>query len=157
YDKKAEYPKQDIVEAQKLVNAYLTKIGKTSVTFELQIQSGSPLESALGAMEQQQIQRLKGVTVNVVAQTNAVNAATRLTGKFQMTRGGVFGPWPATMKDSFFSTGSLNYGKCNDPALDAALTKGSKSTDFNVQVASYKEAGIAMAKNMCYFPLNNSK
>ena len=156
YSNENVFPKENLKAAQIGVDAYLQKTGQPKLNLVVDVTAGFAVDITLGTLIKANLERVKGVSVTVNPLTNQEAVVKRSNGDFMFTRSGVLGPWPYQMSALFSSTGVADWGKCSDPKLDSSLKAGQSTTDHAKQVQAYADAGVAMAKNQCYWPMSVS-
>jgi peptide/nickel transport system substrate-binding protein len=134
YDKNIGPPKPNIPAAQKLIDSYVADHGGKPVEFTFAIFQ-TAYYSPDAQLLQQQIQRLKNVTMTIDIQANTLLIANFNSGNFQVYPNIPRWNEPAVDMVSTFKTGAAsNYMRYSNPQVDAWLNQLQTSTDQKTRV-----------------------
>ena len=148
YDPDAVFPRQDVAGAQALIDGYLARTGASDVTVTYKLVGGIPVQDQVAQMVQAQVQRVRGLHLQIVP----LEIATYLTdfnkGDFELAVASINGVNPDVLYLYFHSGAAQNYGGYADPATDAALDRARGTPDTAEQLAAYREATKHVAANL---------
>jgi len=147
YDPAARYPTPDVAGAQALIDGYLARTGQSEVRLTYSLVGGIPVQDGVAQMVQAQVQRAKGIRIDI----KALDAAAYLTelnaGNYDLGLASINGVNPDVLYLQFHTGSSQNTGRYSDPATDAALDRARATKDVDGQIAAYKEATRHIAAN----------
>ena len=134
--KKSGFPKFDVKKAKKLVSAYKAKNGG-EFKFDLQTTFDPGVQDVAAEIKRQALK--VGIAVNLPAPVDEAQIVnTALAGK---TDSFLWRNYPGSDPDTlfvWFHSGSVvNFGRINDPVIDAALDQGRVETDPAKRTAIY--------------------
>jgi peptide/nickel transport system substrate-binding protein len=134
YCKCGTFDENNLAQAQKLINAYTSVHGPISITFDV-----ASAITSWGDPVTQELDQLKGVTINEQVQDGATTEAELTSLNYQMIWTGASGADPEPNIYINFITGGTNNAGYSNPQMDAALEKGRSSQDLSVRKAAYDE------------------
>ncbi|WP_214104052.1 ABC transporter substrate-binding protein [Acrocarpospora catenulata] len=152
YDPEAKLPTHDVAEAQRLVDGYLARTGKSEVTIAYKYIGGSAFSDGQAQMIQAMLQQAKGVKVELVSQDYATWFADTQRGDYQLQSFAVSGVNPDQLHNYFFTGASRNTTGYSNPAVDTALEKTRTAAEPAAQTEAYKEATRQLAADAAFQP-----
>lgn len=149
-DATATYPAHDVAGAQALVDDYLRRTGKNTVTLELKILAGNPQGEAQAQMLQAQLQAARGVQVAIIAQDPAVWFADTQRGNFQLQVFGVSGVNLDQLYKYFHTGASGNTTGYSNPDVDRLLEATHATADAEQQLQAYRGVIRVLTETLAY-------
>jgi peptide/nickel transport system substrate-binding protein len=151
---KATYPKQNLPAAQRLLDGYLQKTGQSSVEATFLYVGADPTQQLLVQLYKSQIEKLKGITLNLQGADTATLVTQIGTGGYQISTGALLGAYPDPYLYNTFYTGYLsNSYKYSNPQVDALLDDSRATDDQEKQFDDYKKIQPYLAKDLPYLPI----
>lgn len=146
-DSRGTFPEKDLGQAQKLFDAYLAKVGESSLAVTLSSYAGIPDLELLAQMLQAQLQEIDGLTVDIKAMDSATLAGDRRAGAYQLTLAASLSQHMDALFDVFHSAESLNITGYSNPKVDTALETSRSSNDPDVIAEAYKVVNGEISKD----------
>lgn len=136
YDAGGEWPKFNIAEAQKLIDAYVAEKGK-NVEFTL-ISSDAPANVKIAEFLVASSNKLQKVSAKVQTMPQAQSTTELRNRNYQMIAYAFLGPDPEPQfYDSWHSKGTRNFTGYNNPQVDAALDRARNTADVAARKKEY--------------------
>jgi peptide/nickel transport system substrate-binding protein len=137
-DPSLNFPSADVAKAQALVDPYIAKNGE--INFSMTVSNSPASVQRAQIMQQQQIQRLKGVHMNLKVTTTNGIIADILARNFDMISSVYNGADPEPQfTETVVTKGSRNYTGYSNPAVDQAVADSRAALDGNTRVAALKK------------------
>lgn len=146
-DTSAAYPKLDLGEAQKLFDDYLKRTGKSGETITLSTYAGFPVMEQSSQLLQAQLQKINGLTAQIVPLDAPVLLAKQRQGDFQLLLTTFQSPSRDLLFDLFHTSGAQNTTGYSNPTVDEALNITRSSSDPNEVEKAYETANIEISND----------
>ncbi|TDO46395.1 peptide/nickel transport system substrate-binding protein [Kribbella sp. VKM Ac-2527] len=141
------YPKKDLEGAQKLFDSYLAKTGKSSLSLTFGSYAGVPLLEQVAQLLQSQLQKIKGLTIDIKATDSPTLQKSLSSGTFQLAMSGVLSQQADYIYDVFHSDGTLNYSGYANPKVDKALEITRSAKDEKTVADAYQVVNGEISKD----------
>jgi peptide/nickel transport system substrate-binding protein len=142
------FPEHDLNQAQKLLDDYLSKTGKTSLSLSIATYAEFPTMLTSAQQIQAQLMKLKGLDITVEPLTSQALGAKVASGKFQLATRTAGGSQVPTELVRFFKTGGdLNITGYSNPRVDDAFRVTQTSTDPEKVTEAWKTVGGELSKD----------
>jgi len=148
FDDKAVFPAQDVAGAQALIDGYRARNGGGDVVVTYRLVGGIPLQDQVAQMFQAQVQRVRGLRLEIVPLDISAFVGDLNSGNYQLILNGFNGVNTDALYELFHTGASQNAGGYSDPATDAALDRARATEDPAQQLAAYQEAMEHIAANV---------
>jgi peptide/nickel transport system substrate-binding protein len=136
YDASVQFPKSNVAEAQKLIDAYVTEKGK-NVEFTL-TSSDAGVNPKIAEFIAATLNKLQKISVKTEVKPGAQTTTDLRNRNYQMIPYAFLGADPEPQfYDSWHSKGTRNFSGYANPAVDAALLKARNATDNATRKAEY--------------------
>jgi peptide/nickel transport system substrate-binding protein len=146
YDASVVYPKYNVAEAQKLIDAYVAEKGK-NVEFLLTT-SDAGVNPKIAEFIAATLNKLQKISVKTEVKPGAQTTTELRNRNYQMIPYAFLGADPEPQfYDSWHSKGTRNYTGYANPAVDAALLKARNATDTATRKAEYLTVQKAMIED----------
>ena len=130
------FPNPDVAKAQSLVDPYIAQNGEINFTYTV---SNSPVSVQRAQIMQQQIQRLKGVKMNLKVTTTTGIISDILAKNFDMISSVYNGADPEPQfTETVVTKGSRNYTGYSNSQVDQAVADSRAALEGNARVAALK-------------------
>lgn len=141
------YPVKDLAKAQRLFDDYLASTGASSLKLTFSTYAGVPALEQASQILQSQLQKIKGLTIDIKALDSATISGNFRTGDYQIALQGASMELPDQLYDFFHSDGSANVTGYSNPTVDEALETARTSNDEATVTKAYQVVGGELSKD----------
>jgi len=147
FDPAATYPAVDVAAAQRLIDGHLARTGASEVALTYRLNAGQPVQDQVAQMLQAQLQRVRGLRLDILALDSAASAADRQNGNYELLLDGINGVNPDALHEMFHTGATQNTSAYSDPIVDEALDRARQTPDRTAQATAYRDALRQMTVN----------
>lgn len=141
----AAYPEMDLAEAQALFDDYLARTGKREEKITLSSYAGFPVMEQSAQLLQSQLQKIKGLTAQIVPLEAPVLLSKQRQGDYQLLLTTFQSPTRDLIFDLFHTNGSQNTTGYSNPKVDEALNITRSSNDPETVNKAYETANVEIS------------
>jgi len=152
HDPQARYPGVDVARAQQLIDGYLARTGENAVVLTYKLLAGVPQQARVAELLQAQLQRVRGLRLEIEQTDAAAFFADRQSGNYQLMLMAVQETNPDQLHRYFHTDGGQNSTGYSDPATDAALDRARATEAPAARIDAYREATRHIAANFGLVP-----